>query len=296
MIGKVGLAPMAGITNYSFRTICFTFGAEFAYTEMISAESVIRNVKVNELYFPHDDEKEKVAIQIFGSDPFVMAQAAKMLETKGAWIDINAGCPVKKVIRKGAGSALLKDLRKLKKIIEEIKKIVSCKVSVKVRLGFEKNEFDKIYDTVVEAGADMIAVHGRTAKQMYLGKATWNVRNKGYIPFYINGDINSLEDAKKAMEISGAEGVLIGRGAIGNPWIFSNGNPSLAEKLNIILNHLDFLYKEVGNRAVVEFRKFVTGYTKGLKNSREFRAQVMKIEDFEELKDLFRKYFLSLEN
>jgi len=292
--GKVGLAPMAGVTNYSFRKICFNFGAEFAYTEMISSESVVRNISINEKYFPKDGEKEKVGIQIFGSDPFVMAKAAKKLENYGSWIDINAGCPVRKVIKKGAGSALLKDLKKFRNIIESVKQAVSCSVSVKVRLGFEKDDFERIYDTVVESGADMIAVHGRTAKQMYSGKVIWKIKNKGYIPLYINGDINSLEEAKVAMDLSGATGVLIGRASIGNPWVFSNKIPSLKEKLRVILEHFDLLEKEVGNRAVVEFRKFIAGYTKGLKGAREFRSKIMKIEDSEKLKHYFLDYFLSL--
>lgn len=294
MIGKIGLAPMAGVTNWSFRKLCFGFGAEFAYTEMISAESVIRNLKINEYYFPKPEEKDKVAIQIFGSDPFVMAKAASMLENMGAWIDINAGCPVKKVVKKGAGSALLKDLNRLKNIIMQVKSAVSCKVSVKVRIGFEKDEFEKIYDTVVDAGADMIAVHGRTAKQMYSGKATWNIKNKGYIPLYINGDINSLSDAKRAMEISKADGVLIARASIGKPWVFNDKPPSLSEIKKIILYHIDLLYSEIGERAAQEFRKFVAGYTKNLPNSRQFRAKVMKINDVETLKKAFEEYLTSI--
>jgi nifR3 family TIM-barrel protein len=294
VIGKIGLAPMAGVTNWSFRKLCFGFGAEFAYTEMISAESVIRNLKINEYYFPKPEEKDKVAIQIFGSDPFVMAKAASMLENMGAWIDINAGCPVKKVVKKGAGSALLKDLNRLKNIIMQVKSAVSCKVSVKVRIGFEKDEFEKIYDTVVDAGADMIAVHGRTAKQMYSGKATWNIKNKGYIPLYINGDIHSLSDAKRAMEISKADGVLIARASIGKPWVFNDKPPSLSEIKKIILYHIDLLYSEIGERAAQEFRKFVAGYTKNLPNSRQFRAKVMKINDVETLKKAFEEYLTSI--
>ncbi|WP_126992892.1 tRNA dihydrouridine synthase [Thermosipho globiformans] len=294
MIGKIGLAPMAGVTNWSFRKICFEFGAEFAYTEMISAESVIRNLKINEYYFPKPEEKDKVAIQIFGSDPFVMAKAASMLENMGAWIDINAGCPVKKVVKKGAGSALLKDLNRLKDIIKQVKSAVSCKVSVKVRLGFERDEFEKIYDTVVDAGADMIAVHGRTAKQMYSGEATWNIKNKGYIPLYINGDIHSLSDARRAMEISKADGVLIARASIGKPWVFSDKTPSLSEIKKIILYHIDLLYNEIEERAAQEFRKFVAGYTKKLPNSRQFRAKVMKINDVETLKKAFEEYLTSI--
>lgn len=294
MIGKIGLAPMAGVTNWSFRKLCFEFGADFAYTEMISAESVIRNLKINEYYFPKPEEKDKVAIQIFGSDPFVMAKAASMLENMGAWIDINAGCPVKKVVKKGAGSALLKDLNRLRNIIMQVKSAVSCKVSVKVRIGFEKDEFEKIYDTVVEAGADMIAVHGRTAKQMYSGKATWNIKNKGYIPLYINGDIHSLSDAKRAMEISKADGVLIARASIGKPWVFNDKAPLLSEIKKIILYHIDLFYSEIGERAAQEFRKFVAGYTKNLPNSRQFRSKVMKINDVETLKKAFEEYLTSI--
>lgn len=223
-----------------------------------------------------------------------MSQAASMVDGKGAWIDINAGCPVKKVIKKGAGSALLKDLKKLKKIIEGVKNNVKSKVSVKVRLGFDEDNFERIYDAAVEAGADMIAVHGRTAKQMYSGRAKWQIKNKGYIPLYINGDIYNSDNIKIAMELSGADGVLIARGAIGNPWIFSNITPSIFERKNVVLQHIDLLYLEVGD--IREFRKFVAGYTKGLPGARQFRAKVMKIEEIDELKMAFEEYFLSISN
>jgi tRNA-dihydrouridine synthase B len=293
--GTVGLAPMAGVTDYPFRKICFEQGAKFAFTEMISAKSVLLNIAVNEKYFPRTDEKNLVGVQLFGSDPFELAQAAALVEERGLWVDLNAGCPVAKVVKRGAGSALLKDIDLLKKIVREMRRVVN-KLSVKTRIGWEKDEFEKIYDALVSEGVDIIFVHGRTAKQMYSGKAKWDIYNPGAVPLYISGDIYSKEDIKQAMELSGADGVIVARGAIGNPWIFSENQnpPSIDDKLRVILQHIDLLTEEYGKHGVIEFRKFVAGYTKDMPHAREFRNKVMKITDVNNLKEAFVEYFTNI--
>ncbi|MFN4268274.1 MAG: tRNA dihydrouridine synthase [Fervidobacterium pennivorans] len=293
--GTVGLAPMAGVTDYPFRKICFEQGAKFAFTEMISAKSVLLNIAVNEKYFPRTDEKNLVGVQLFGSDPFELAQAAALVEERGLWVDLNAGCPVAKVVKRGAGSALLKDIDLLKKIVREMRRVVN-KLSVKTRIGWEKNEFEKIYDALVSEGVDIIFVHGRTAKQMYSGKAKWDIYNPGAVPLYISGDIYSKEDIKQAMELSGADGVIVARGAIGNPWIFSENQnpPSIDDKLRVVLQHIDLLTGEYGKHGVIEFRKFVSGYTKDMPHAREFRNKVMKITDVNNLKEAFVEYFTNI--
>ncbi|WP_448374365.1 tRNA dihydrouridine synthase [Fervidobacterium sp.] len=288
--GNVGLAPMAGVTDYAFRTICFKNGAQFAFTEMISAKSVILNISINEVYFPKEDEKNKVGVQLFGSDPYELAEAAAMVQERGLWVDLNAGCPVNKVIKKGAGSGLLKDFENLRAVVREMRRVVK-RFSVKTRIGWDKDEFEKIYDILVSEGVDMIFVHGRTAKQMYSGKARWDIYNPASVPLYISGDIYTREDIKRAMEESGADGVIVARGAIRNPWIFSDSEPSFSIKLQTILEHIEKLYELYGKHGVVEFRKFVAGYTKDMPYAREFRSKVMKITDVEELKCAFQKYF-----
>lgn len=291
--GRIGLAPMAGVTDFPFRRICFELGAEFAFTEMISAKSVLINLEINKQYLPRSEEKGKVIIQLFGSDPYEIAEAARMVEDQGLWVDLNAGCPVAKVLKKGAGSGLLRDLEHFRKVVRALRGAVK-RCSVKTRLGWDKDEFEKIYSILVEEGVDVIFVHGRTAKQMYSGRAKWRIYNPGIVPLYISGDLYTVEDIKTALEESGAAGAIVARGAIGNPWIFSSDRaPEPMERLVIIKRHLDYLHQEYGDYGAVVFRKFVAGYTKGLPHAREFREKVMKLRTVEEVKNEFEAYFRS---
>ncbi len=286
-------APMAGISDYPFRKLCFENGAKLAFTEMISAKSVTLNLAINDKYLPKEDEKEKVGIQLFGNDVKDFVKAVEIVQNRGRWIDINAACPVRKVVKKGSGSALLLDLQKLSEIIKSIKSVTDLPVTVKVRLGWESYDFEKIYNTVVEAGVNAIFVHGRTAKQIYSGIPKWDIYNPGYVPLFISGNIYSCIDAKRAIELSKANGALIARGAIGNPWIFSCRRPTIEEILSAVEKHIDLLVDDYGKYGVVEFRKFVAGYTKGLANAKEFRDSVMKIKEPEELKIAFRDFLRS---
>lgn len=299
--GKVGLAPMAGITDYPFRKICFEHDAPFAFTEMISAKSVLLNLQVNEQYFPRDGEKERIGIQLFGYDPVELAEAAHMVQDRALWVDLNAGCPASKIVKRDAGAALLKDLKHFRLVVREMRK-VTRRFSVKTRIGWDKDEFEYIYNILVEEGVDTIFIHGRTAKQMYAGKANWRIYNRGDVPMYLSGDMYTKEDIKKAIEVSGANGVIVARGSIGNPWIFSSldsetgcENVSNNERLNAVLRHLDYLEMEYGDYGAVVFRKYVAGYTKNLPGAREFRYSVMSLSTIGELKKSFIEYFSKIE-
>jgi tRNA-dihydrouridine synthase len=216
-------------------------------------------------------------------------------------VDLNAGCPATKIVKRNAGAALLKDLKHFRLVVREMKK-VTRRLSVKTRIGWDRDEFEHIYNILVEEGVDAIFVHGRTARQMYAGKASWNIYNHGDVPMYLSGDIYTREDIKRAIEVSGASGVIVARGSIGNPWIFSSLNDTgrnehvgERERLSVVLRHLDYLEIEYGDYGAVVFRKYVAGYTKNLVGAREFRASVMNLDTIEKLKKSFTEYFSKLE-
>ncbi len=295
---------MAGYTNLPFRRIAYDYGACFAYTEMISAQSVFKaRQKVSEM-LPSPKEPF-TGIQIYGFSPEYILKAAERLQTFGKFIDVNAGCPVKKVVKKGMGGALLKDLDRLFEIVRILKENLSVPVTVKTRIGWEKNEVERIYGGLVNSGVDMVVFHTRTVKQMFRGKADWKVLSKikdKAVPILVSGDIFSPEDALNALELSGTDGALVARGAVGNPWIFSQirslidygyyEEPSINERMEIMMKHLRENIEFMGERrGVIEFRKFVAGYTKNLKNSREFRSLFMKVQDYEAAVNLVRDFF-----
>ncbi len=295
---------MAGYTNLPFRRIAYDYGACFAYTEMIAAQSVFKaRQKVSEM-LPSPKEPF-TGIQIYGFSPEYILKAAERLQTFGKFIDVNAGCPVKKVVKKGMGGALLKDLDRLFEIVRILKENLSVPVTVKTRIGWEKNEVERIYGGLVNSGVDMVVFHTRTVKQMFKGKADWKVLSKikdKAVPILVSGDIFSPEDALNALELSGTDGALVARGAVGNPWIFSQirslidygyyEEPSINERMEIMMKHLRENIEFMGERrGVIEFRKFVAGYTKNLKNSREFRSLFMKVQDYEAAVNLVRDFF-----
>ena len=295
---------MAGYTNSVFREISYRHGACFAYTEMISAKSVFSAPSVVDSMLPLPSEPF-TGIQIYGSDESWILKASLKLQNYGKFIDINAGCPVKKVTKKGMGGALLKNLDKLAIIVKTLKENLSIPVTVKTRLGWDEDEVERIYDKIAKAGADMIAIHARTVKQAFKGKANWKALSRikeRPVPLFVSGDIFSPEDSLRAIEESEADGVLVARGAIGNPWIFEQirdlaekgiyKEPSAEEKLKVMIEHLRKNVELLGERkGVIEFRKIVAGYTKSLRNAREFRASFMKIESFEGALKLVKDFF-----
>jgi nifR3 family TIM-barrel protein len=292
--GIVALAPMAGVSDRSFRTVCRMWGAQFSFSEMISAESVLLDVDVVDKMLPF--EEENTAVQLYGSEPKKLALAARKVQHRASWIDLNAACPVKKVIKKNAGAALLKDLERLKDIVLAMKDECEKPITVKIRIGFEKNELEKIMDVLASAGADGVEVHGRTAVQMYSGKAQWDLNlEKWNVPTAISGDLYSVEDIRRALEVSKANAALVARGALRKPWIFYEffhaKAPSIEQIRDMFLFHARLLKEDEGEKSFYKLRQFVAGYTHGFFNGREFRERFMKLEGFDAIESAILEFF-----
>ena len=299
------LAPLAGITDKSMRSLCSKQGASLVYTEMVSAKGLwYGDKKTNKLLEIGEDE-EKVAFQIFGSDSEIMAFAAKELnEKKNVILDLNVGCPVPKVVKNGEGSALLKRLDTLYDVVESMVKNTAKPVTAKLRMGFEINEntASETAKLLESAGVSAITVHGRTRQQYYEGKADWNaiaqVKESVKVPVIGNGDVFTGEDAVRMLNETGCDGVMIARGALGNPWIFKEANalwrgeekpapPTDNEKIHMAINHLALISAHKGdNIAVREMRKHVGWYIKGMKGAAAVRRQANQAVQALEMKKL----------
>ena len=295
---QVVLAPMAGISNPSFMRICEEMGIGYAVTELISSEAIIRgNKKTFEMLNGLDKLTIPVAVQLFGSNPDTMAQAAKILVNKYniKIIDINMGCPVPKVaIRSEAGSALMKNLKKVFDIVSRVVESVSVPVTVKIRSGWDKDSINakEIAKICEQAGASAIAVHARTRSQGYSGKADWNVikevKEAVSIPIIGNGDIVDVESAKRMLDETNCDAIMIGRGLLGNPWLireineYSNNNiiinpPTDVEKIDMAIHHLNNLLEDKSEHlACLEFRTIVSYYLKGIVGSKEVKEKIFK--------------------
>ena len=301
---KLMLAPMAGVTDAVFRQIAHEHGCEWSCTEMVSAKGLYYQSRETRALFEIDPGKEgNVAIQIFGSDPEIMGWAARELSKEPCCgIDINMGCPVPKVFRNGEGSALLLDTGLAAQIVESVKKNTDKPVSVKMRIGIAKRQDGEhsAYDYVSfakameAAGADAIAVHARTREDYYSGKADWSairdVAAAVKVPVIGNGDVRSFEDAERMTSETGCSGVMIGRGAMGNPWIFENRSPSKEEVVEVINEHLDLAIERYGEyKAVREARKQISWYTKGIKGASLLRNRLNSANSREELRELLKE-------
>ncbi|KEI94274.1 tRNA dihydrouridine synthase DusB [Clostridium botulinum] len=290
---NVFLAPMAGFTDIAFREICKELGCGLVYTEMVSAKALYYESNNTKELCVISNKEKPVALQLFGHEPEIMGNAVEFFNDNNdvCILDVNMGCPAPKIVKNGDGSALMKDPKLASEIIKAMKKVAKKPITVKFRKGFDKNninavEFAKVME---QSGADAITIHGRTREQMYEGKADWTiiskVKNAVSIPVIGNGDVFSAEDAIEMINKTNCDGVMVGRGAQGNPWIFKQINekikgehvyyPTSQERIDICINHykraLEYFEE---HKAVREMRKHVAVYVKGLKNCTDIKDKV----------------------
>ena len=299
------LAPMAGVTDLPFRLLCKEQGAGLLCMEMISAKAIQYNNKNTRALLEIHPEEEPVSLQLFGSDPEVISEIAKRIEELPfAILDINMGCPVPKIVRNGEGSALMNQPKLVHEIVSKTVKAIQKPVTVKIRKGFNDESINavEIAKIIEDAGAAAVAVHGRTREQYYSGKADWDiirqVKEAVTIPVIGNGDVVSGESALAMMRETGCDGVMIGRGAQGNPWIFSElveyektgvmpSRPSNEELKDMMLRHARLQIQYKGEYlGIREMRKHVSWYTTGLKNSAKLRGEINAVKSYEELSEL----------
>ena len=304
---------MEDVTDISFRLVCRELGADIVYTEFVNSEGLVRANEKTHQKLKIIEEERPVGIQIYGANIDSMVGAAKIAEAENPdLIDINAGCWVKNVVGCGAGSALLKDPPHMQQLVEAVVKSTSLPVTVKTRLGWDEKSIQilEVAKRMEDAGAIALTVHCRTRKAGHTGEADWRwipqIKEVVNIPVILNGNVLSAHDVKRAFDETGADGIMIARGAIGNPWIFkeakellSTGNITtvIDEELRIktCLRHLELAIKIKGERrAVIEHRKFYSGYLKGLYNASKVRNELMKYVEYSAVEDILIKFLSSL--
>ncbi|MDD3363153.1 MAG: tRNA dihydrouridine synthase DusB [Hespellia sp.] len=297
------LGPMAGVTDLPFRLLCKEQGAGLLCMEMVSAKGILYNNKNTETLLAIHSQEQPVSLQLFGSDPHIMSEMAKRIEDRPfAILDVNMGCPVPKIVRNGEGSALMNQPKQVYEIVSALVKAISKPVTVKIRKGFDDNHINavEIAKIIEEAGASAVAVHGRTREQYYAGKADWDiirqVKEAVTIPVIGNGDVMSGEKAVALREQTGCDGIMIARGAQGNPWIFSellayeesgviSPRPDKEEVKRTMLRHMDLQIEHKGDYlGIREMRKHIAWYTRGMHGSTRMRDDINHIESYEEMK------------
>ncbi|MEG2202620.1 MAG: tRNA dihydrouridine synthase DusB [Christensenellaceae bacterium] len=309
---KIFLAPLAGITDSAMREVCIDCGAQMTYTEMISAKGIAyKNARTHELLVLSDKEA-KVGVQIFGNDPDIMADTAKnvqdMLQERLYCIDINMGCPAPKIVNNGEGSALMKNLPLASKIIASVKKSIDVPLSVKFRKGFDETSINGVEFGCMaqDSGADIVTIHGRTRKQYYSGKADMEIirqiKQAVHIKVIGNGDIFTPQDAKKMFEYTGCDGVMVARGAIGNPFIFTQiaeylktgeikTYPTQEDRIKMCLRQAQLTVKNKGEQqAIKQMRTHASHYIKGMKDAAKIRTKVVLANTYDELEEILRGF------
>lgn len=303
------LAPMAGVSDRAYRELCVRFGAAYCVSEMVSSKALSFNSKKSEELMEISDLERPCGIQIFGDDPKCMADAAKhALENKPDIIDINMGCPAPKISSNGSGSALMKNPRLCGEIVKAVTAVTDIPVTVKIRKGWDDDNVNAVEVAKIceSAGAAAITVHGRTRQQYYKPPVDYDiikaVRESVSVPVIANGDIDSAERAKEVMDITGCDLVMIGRATLGNPWIFSQINaylenpnvkintPDLEERLGVMIEHIGKMVEYKGEHmAMLQARKLVVGYFKGMKGAAALRNEAGKIKTLDDLYELRQK-------
>lgn len=303
------LAPMAGVSDRAYRELCVRFGAAYCVSEMVSSKALSFNSKKSEELMEISDLERPCGIQIFGDDPKCMADAAKhALENKPDIIDINMGCPAPKISSNGSGSALMKNPRLCGEIVKAVTAVTDIPVTVKIRKGWDDDSVNAVEVAKIceSAGAAAITVHGRTRQQYYKPPVDYDiikaVRESVSVPVIANGDIDSAERAKEVMDITGCDLVMIGRATLGNPWIFSQINaylenpnvkihtPDLEERLGVMIEHIGKMVEYKGEHmAMLQARKLVVGYFKGMKGAAALRNEAGKIKTLDDLYELRQK-------
>lgn len=311
------LAPLEDITDSAFRRICKSFGADMVYTEFVSSEALVRDVAKSQQKILFHEAERPIGIQLFGNDPEAMARAAMLAQEAGPeLIDINFGCPVRKIAMKGSGAALLNDIPKMIQITDAVVRAVNLPVTVKTRLGWDDNSkyIVEIAEHLQDVGIQAITIHGRTRAQMYTGKADWTligeVKNnpRMTIPVIGNGDVINAEIALNMKNAYGVDGIMIGRGAIGNPWLFGEiknyltsgmlpGQPGLKERIDICLQHLRMSVEiKQERRAILEMRKHYGGYFRGIPNFKHIRMKLLTLVSLSEIEEVLSSLYENRKN
>lgn len=305
------LAPQAGVSESPFRRLCRSFGADVVVSEFVSAEGLRRHDRRTHDYLRFDDAERPIGIQIFGADPVAMAEAAALVEEiyHPDFLDINFGCPVKKVVSRNGGSGCLRDLDLVRGIIRSVADAVTIPTTVKIRSGWSEDSRNPVEIALrcQDAGARVLTLHARSRTQMYSGNANWDeiasVVDALEIPVIGNGDVWCGEDARRMRDHTGCAGVMIARGSHGAPWIFSDaraaldgrpipGEPGVTERFRIVRDHarLAIEFERDEERAVIEFRKHLGWYTKGLPNGRQLRQALFAVSSLREAEELLYGY------
>lgn len=309
---KLILAPMAGVTDLPFRLLCKEQGCDVLYTEMVSAKAILYKNRNTEPLMTYQQKEHPIGLQLFGSDPEIMAEIAAKVQEKGYdFIDINMGCPVPKIVNNNEGSALMKQPKLVGKIVSAMVKATEIPITVKIRKGFDDEHVNavEIARVVEESGGSAVAVHGRLRSEYYSGRADWDiirqVKEALHIPVIGNGDLTSPQDVLRMKEETGCDAFMIGRGAKGNPFIFSQmktyfekgyipEKPSLAEMVQVMLRHAHMMVEYKGEfTGIHEMRKHVAWYTTGYPHSSKLRDEVNHVESIQELEALLWSWSLS---